>query len=111
MCVRIYQRFSDKATFFVIAAAIIIAFLICLVIYGVEYNRVSEFWAASVPCVVNQDFQCLLSVRNNQAIHKEFLLTIMGLNLSIVGVFFGFLMVFLFKKIEWLKKDDNGTNN
>lgn len=113
MCVKIYQRFNDKATFFCIAGAIVIAFMICLSIYAIEYNQVSVFWAASTPCVVNQDFQCLLDVRNNQAIHKEFLLTIMGLNLSIIGVFFGFLMVFLFKKIEWInkKKDTDGTSN
>lgn len=107
MCMKVYQRFGDKATFVTIVLSIIATFIAVICIYTYEFDQVNMFWEMSKPCIETQSFQCLLDVRNNQAIHKEFLLTIVGLNLSIIGIVFGFLLVFLFRRFEWIAKEED----
>lgn len=101
---KVYSRFSDKVTFIALVLCVVIAFLVCLGIYAYEFQATQEFWQDSVQCVVNQDFQCILNIRTNQTINKDLFLTIIGANLSIIGVIFGFLSVTLYKSWQ-IKKD------
>lgn len=101
---KVYSRFSDKITFLALIICVIVSFLACLAIYAYEFQATQEFWQDSVQCVVKQDFQCLLTIRSNQTINKDLFLTIIGANLSIIGVIFGFLAVTLYK--SWVVKKD-----
>lgn len=97
---QVYSRFNDKVTFLVLIVSVVISFFVCLGIYAYEFYATQEFWQNSVQCVVKQDFQCILNIRTSQTINKDLFLTIIGANLSIIGVIFGFLAVTLYK--SWL---------
>lgn len=102
---KVYSRFSDRVTFTVLVICVIISFLVCLGIYAYEFQTTQEFWSESVQCVVEQNFQCILDIRTNQTINKDLFLTIIGANLSVIGVIFGFLAVTLYKSWHFGKKD------
>lgn len=93
----IYKRFGDKVTFIILVLTVLIAFTACLYIYAEEYMNLSNYWKNLSKCVSSQDFQCLLEVSTDRYIDRQTLLSIMGANLSVIGVAFGFLGVVIYK--------------
>lgn len=93
---KVYTRFSDKVSFIALVIGVIFCFLVSIGIYSYEFLQTQGFWQDSVKCLAERDFECLLEVRSDMSINKDLMLTLMGANMSILGVIFGFLVVSLF---------------
>lgn len=93
---KVYARFGDKATMIVLIIGVIFCFLACMGIYSYEFFVTQEFWGESVKCLAERDFDCILNIRASQSINKDMVLTMVGANLSVIGVVFGFLIVSLY---------------
>ena len=93
---KVYTRFGDKATIIALIIGVIFFFLSCIGIYTYEFFVTQEFWGDSVKCLAERDFDCILNIRASQSINKDMVLTMVGANLSIIGVIFGFLIVLLY---------------
>lgn len=93
---KVYTRFSDKVSFIALVIGVIACFIISIGIYSYEFLQTQEFWQDSVECLAKRDFECLLEVRSDMSINKDLMLTLMGANMSIIGVIFGFLVVSLY---------------
>lgn len=98
---KVYTRFSDKITFIALVIGVAISFICGLFIYTYEFQQTQDFWEAGVYCIANQDFKCLLDTRLSQTINKDLFLTILGSNLSFIGLIFGFLSVTLYKACKY----------
>lgn len=94
---KVYTRFSDKVTFIALVVGVVLTFVICIGIYSYEFTQTQDFWESGAICIANQDFKCLLDIRIEQTIAKDFVLTTLGAALSIIGVIFGSLAVGLYK--------------
>lgn len=93
---KVYTRFGDKATMIALIVGVIFCFLACMGIYSYEFFVTQEFWGESVKCLAERDFDCILNIRASQNINKDMVLTMVGANLSVIGVVFGFLIVSLY---------------
>lgn len=93
---KVHTRFGDKVTMIVLIIGVIVCFLACMGIYTYEFFVTQEFWGDSVKCLTERDFDCILNIRASQSINKDMILTMVGANMSIIGVIFGFLIVSLY---------------
>ena len=103
----VYNRFSDRVSFIALTLCVFLSFIICVGIYTYEFYQTADFWEEGAKCIASQDFKCILEIRSNQSINKELMLSTLGACLSIQGVIFGFLIVFLFRgfSLSTPKKD------
>lgn len=94
---KVYTRFSDKVTFIALIVGVALSFITCMFLYAYEFFQTADFWEEGAKCIATQDFKCLLDIRVDATINKDLLLTLMGANLSYIGVIFGTLAVTLYK--------------
>lgn len=90
------SKFGDNVTVVTLVVGIVLCFVCCLGIYSYEFFVSQEFWRESAKCLVERDFDCLLNISAAQSINKDMILTLIGVNASIIGVIFGFLIVSLY---------------
>ena len=109
---KICTRFSDKITYIILIIGVMICFVVCTAIYSYEFYVTQDFWKDSVECLAERNFECLLEVRADQSINKDLLLTLIGANLSITGVIFGFLIVTLYTgfRRRYIRSEDFKEN-
>lgn len=102
----VYCRFNDKVTFIALVIGVFLSFVICLAIYAYEFMQTQAYWEQGAVCIAEQNFKCLLDIRVDQAINKDLMMTLMGANLSYIGVIFGTLAVTLYKTFKYERCKD-----
>lgn len=93
----IETRFRDKTTYFILVGFIIIAFFVSMIMGGCLYFQTLEFWEEATPCVIEQNFECLLNSITSQSIMNARIVTFITCIVSINGIIASFVFLMLFK--------------
>lgn len=94
---KVFMRYSDKATFRLLVVGVSVCFIAGAAFYTWAVYISQKLWNESLKCVNNQDLQCLIEVCAGKASLIEFFTAFTSVNISLLGVVFGFLVVTLYK--------------
>lgn len=105
---RIYKRYCDKVSLVIYVVCIFIAFVASLSLFSYVYLRLDDFYQAINVCYQTKSFNCMVEAVNDYNIHKDLLLTVISLILSIAAAVIGFLIMSIYKSISFGKDKKDG---
>lgn len=91
------RRWSEKATFYIIASAITLCFVLSLCFIMFLYYQSLDFWSSASECFFTKDFDCLSNAINDRSVINQRLVACLSGVASINGIISSLTFIIIYK--------------